>query len=101
MSLELVVVAIIILIVALVVIGIFTGGIQNFMNIFNFQSDAQIKQSLCQTACANYCFTHPQLKAGTSLTWVDKIEGNAENQIEKPQYKGKSIDNCQTCTCGS
>jgi hypothetical protein len=86
MSLELVVVAIVILIVALVVIGIFTGGMQNFMNIFGFQSDTQIKQSLCQTTCASYCFSHSQTTQ--EIKWSDTA---ADGSIQKPTYKGATI----------
>lgn len=99
MSLELVVVAIVILIVALVVIGIFTGGMQNFMNIFSFQSDTQIKQSLCQTTCASYCFAHPP-EAGKSSTYP---WGDGSGKVPLPKYKGADLT-CSTiyggdCNC--
>ena len=92
MSLELIVVAIVLLIVAVVVIGIFTGGIQNFMNIFGATSDQQIKTNLCATACANYCFLHPE--AADSVSW-------GSSGVPLPEYKGKPIDNCGTLYGGS
>ncbi len=93
MSIEIVVVAIIILIVALVVIGIFSGGIANFNSIFTSQSDDQIKKSLCDTTCANYCFMNP-VKDGTAAThtW-------GEGGLVAPTYKSNTIACPQPCTC--
>jgi len=91
-SLELVVAAIVLLIVAVVVLGIFSGGIQNFTNIFNTQSDQQIKINLCAAACANYCFLHPDKD---SASWSE-LGGLL------PSYKGDPVK-CEsfiaTCNC--
>jgi hypothetical protein len=90
-SLELVVIVIVLLIVAIVVLGVFTGGIQNFMNIFGATSDQQLKTNLCATACANYCFLHPE---ATSPPW-------GSSGVPLPEYKGKPIDNCLALYGGS
>jgi hypothetical protein len=95
MSLELIVVAIVLLIVAVVVIGIFTGGIQNFMNIFGTTSDEQLKNSLCATACANYCFLHPEVT--DPAPW-------GGTGVPLPKYKNDDIKDCSTrygsdCKC--
>ena len=102
MSLELLVVMIILLVVALVVMGIFTGGIQNFTNIFGTQSDEQIKRTLCQTTCANYCYTHPPA-AGETYPWAGGT-GTGDKQVPQPSYKGQPITDCDAryggkCDC--
>ncbi|MEE9323120.1 MAG: hypothetical protein V3U72_01110, partial [Candidatus Aenigmarchaeota archaeon] len=55
---------------------------QNWGNIFQEQSDVQIKHGLCASACANYCFTHPN---ADPADWKD---------IENPIYREVPIDTC-------
>jgi len=81
MSLELLVVAVVILIVAVVVVMIFTGGMENFNSIFGAQSDQQLKVTMCQTACSNYCMIHPGTTA--DVPWAD---------VPDITYKGTKIN---------
>ena len=94
-SLELVVIAIILLITAVVVLGIFTGGIQNFTSIFNTQSDQQIKTSLCMSACANYCMLHPQ----TDPSKPHEFGWGGTDGVPDPLYKGTAVG-CSTIYSG-
>ena len=66
-SLVLIVAAIVILITALVVVTVFGGGIQNFLNFFNPWSELTVARSTCDTACAQICITHPG--EGTPSGW--------------------------------
>jgi hypothetical protein len=84
-SLELVVIAIIILVVAVVVLAIFGGGVENFVNIFNWQSEEHIKRGICANACSNYCFTHPDQ--------TNVVEWGTSG-LDKPEYQQKPIENC-------
>ncbi|MCK4335808.1 MAG: hypothetical protein KAW40_03725 [Candidatus Aenigmarchaeota archaeon] len=93
LSLELIVVAIVILIAGVVVITIFTGGIENFMRIFGFYSDEQIKQGMCANACSSFCMFHPEKASG---------EWGTTPGLEDPKYKDVPIG-CRTvygnCVC--
>ena len=95
LSLELIVVAIVILIAGVVVITIFTGGIENFMRIFGFYSDEQIKQGMCANACNSFCMFHPDKPSGT---W-------GEDGLKDIMYKGDDLTDseCQSlygsCIC--
>ena len=56
-TLVIVVSAVVILITALVVIGVFTGGLGNFQNIFNPWVKQTGISTLCQSKCQTGCFT--------------------------------------------
>ncbi|MEM2954862.1 MAG: hypothetical protein QW625_02865 [Candidatus Nanoarchaeia archaeon] len=92
MSLEIVIVAVVILIVALVIIGVFMGGTLKIVDIINPTTDQQAKINLCQTACAQYCMLHPDK---TSIGWGEE---GIKNLI--PEYKGEKID-CNAVIGGS
>ena len=93
LSLELIVIAIVVLVVAVVVLAIFGGGVQNFNTIFQGQSDQQIKQAICASACANFCMLHPD---------KDKGVWGTDAGLKDIKYKDKNI-NCQSiygeCKC--
>ena len=54
-TLVIVVAAVVILITALMVILVLTGGIENFLNIFNPWSQNTAINALCQTQCQSDC----------------------------------------------
>jgi len=71
-TLVIVVAAVVILITALMVILVLTGGIENFLNIFNPWSQNTAINALCQTQCQSDC-----INSGGNL---------APNHVVKIQY---------------
>ena len=56
-SIVIIVAAVVILITALVVIGVFTGGLGIFQSIFNPWAEQTGESALCQSKCQTTCFT--------------------------------------------
>ena len=56
-SIVIIVAAVVILITALIVIGVFTGGLSIFQSIFNPWAAQTGESALCQSKCQTSCFT--------------------------------------------
>lgn len=92
-SILIVVTAVVILILAVVLVTIFSGGIEKFLVIWTGFSGEQLAYARCQTECQKLCVKHG--KAGTPSGW-----GGATVDVG-----GKKVD-CSTetsvvCECSS
>lgn len=70
-TLVIVVAAIVILITALVLIGVFTGGIATFQNIFNPWAQQTGLTALCQSKCQTGCIANDPPKGPDYSVEID------------------------------
>ena len=81
-TLVVVVAAVVILITALMVTIVFTGGLENFLRIFNPWSEDTAKNALCQSKCTSDCLTYGgNLPQGHTVTikYDDDKDGKEED----------------------
>ncbi|MFH0956920.1 MAG: hypothetical protein V1813_03585 [Candidatus Aenigmatarchaeota archaeon] len=84
MTLEIVIIAIVLLVTALVILTIFGGQMANVLSALGILQTSTVESSQCQTMCSNWCLVNrPDTKvAWTTLTFTrNKADGTGPETI--------------------
>jgi len=72
LTLQIVIIAIVLLVTALVILTIFGSQIAKILGIVDPLTDNTLKQSNCRNACATYCMLNPSTKDPVDWSTVDQ-----------------------------
>jgi hypothetical protein len=85
LTLEIVIIAIVLLVTALVILTIFGGQMQSILATLGFFQGNTVQMTQCQTMCTNWCFANPGDVGKAGKPWGELTF----------DYQGKLI-NCGT-----
>ncbi len=84
LTLQIVIIAIVLLVTALVILTIFGGQIAKILGIMDPLADETLKQTNCRNACATYCMLNPEITDFVDWSVVDRDgSGDCVNVMQK------------------